>query len=97
MERGLYNISGAITTTLIEKDTNRGALKLIRIANCNASNDVTIRLFLDDDTNQTSFVENLVIPSGATLELDNISFDNSVLSLKLQTAGTSPDVNVILK
>ena len=97
MERGLYNISGAITTTLIEKDINRGALKLIRIANCNASNDVTIRLFLDDDTNQTSFVENLVIPSGATLELDNISFDNSVLSLKLQTAGTSPDVNVILK
>jgi|TARA_R100000149_G_C5834305_1_gene108715 hypothetical protein len=97
MERGLYNISSATTTTLIEKDINRGALKLIRIANCNASNEVTIRLFLDDDTNQTSFVENLVIPSGVTVELDNISFDNSVLSLKLQTAGTSPDVNVILK
>jgi hypothetical protein len=55
-------------------------------------------LFLDDDTNQTSIVENLNIPGGVSLFLDKgITFDSSVLSMKLQTQGTGIDVNVIIK
>ena len=98
MEKGLFNISSATTTTLISKNTFNGGISSISIANCSSSNTVTVTLYLDDDTNQTSYIENVVIPTGTTLVLDhNISFDNSVLALKLTTTGTSPDVNVIIK
>ena len=98
MESGLFNISSATTTTLIEKNTVSGNIKSISIANCNTSHAVTVKLYLDDDTNQTSYIENVVIPTATTLVLDhNISFDNSVLALKLTTEGTSPDINVIIK
>ena len=96
----LFRITSATTTTLISTNEDQGAIKSITVANCHASNDLTIRLFLDDGTNQTSYVENLVIPGGCTLLLGDshdISFNNSTLALKLQTAGTSPDCNVIIK
>ena len=98
MESGLFNISSATTTTLIDEGRLAGGIKSITIANCSSTNDVTIRLFLTDGTNDTSIVENLVVPAKCTLLLDHdLAFDNSVLGLKLQTAGTSPDVNVIIK
>ena len=98
MAYGLVNIASATTTTLIAKNDAAGSIRSINIANCSASNTVTVTLFLDDDTTQTSYIENVVIPTGTTLFLDNnIAFDNSVLSLKLTTVGTSPDVNVIIK
>jgi len=97
MENGLFNISSATTTTLIDTNTTGGSISRISICNCNASNIVTVRLFLTDGTNDTSIVEALVIPSGVTLLVEDIvSFNNAVLALKLQTAGTSPDVNVII-
>jgi hypothetical protein len=98
MEAGLFNISSATTTTLIDVLEDKGSVKSINIANCNASNAVTITLFLDDGTNQTSYIENVVIPVGSSLMLnEGMSFNNNVLALKLTTAGTSPDVNVIIK
>tara|TARA_R100000995_G_C3432940_1_gene99421 strand:- start:39 stop:335 length:297 start_codon:yes stop_codon:yes gene_type:complete len=98
METGLYNITSATTTTLIDILEDRGGIKSINIANCNASNIVTVTLFLDDGTNQTSYIENVVIPVGSSLMLnEGMSFNNNVLALKLTTAGTSPDVNVIIK
>ena len=98
MAYGLVNIASATTTTLIAKNNAAGSIRSINIANCSASNTVTVTLFLDDDPTQTSYIENVVIPTGTTLFLDNnIAFDNSVLSLKLTTVGTSPDVNVIIK
>ena len=98
MERGLFNITSATTTTLIDKTTKSGNLDSINICNCNQDENVKIRLFLDNDTNQTSIVENLNIPGGVSLFLDKgIAFDSSVLSMKLQTQGTGIDVNVIIK
>ena len=97
MERGLFNIGSATTTTLVDKTTKSGNLSSISICNCNQDENVKIRLFLDDGTNQTSFVENLNIPGGTTLEIRDIVFDSSVLSLKLQTQGTGVDVNVIMR
>ena len=97
MERGLVNISSATTTTLVARYSARGSVKKIWICNCNQDENVKIRLFLDDGTNQTSFVENLSIPGGITLQLTDIIFDSSVLNLKLQTQGTGVDVNVIMR
>lgn len=97
MEYGLFNITSATTTTLLAKGLNAGAIKSITICNCNQDEAVKVRLFLDDDTNQTSFIENLNIPGGVTLALDNIGFNNNILGLKLQTQGTGVDVNVMLK
>ena len=95
----LTRIASATTTTLIDTNIDFGTIRHITIANCHASNDLTIRLFYSDGTNDTSIVENLIIPGGCTLLLGDdhdISFDNSLLSLKLQTAGASPDCNVII-
>ncbi len=100
MEYGLFNITSETTTTLIAKESGTGSVKSINICNAHASIDVTVRLFLDDDTNQTSIVENLTIPAGVSLRLDDIAFDNNVLGLKLATdavGSTTVDTNVILK
>ena len=53
MEAGLFNITSATTTTLIDENTTGGSIKSISICNCHASNDVTVRLFLSDGTNDT--------------------------------------------
>ena len=98
MEKGLFNISSATTTELIAKNSLGGSIKAIYIANCNATYAVTIKLFLTDGTNETSYVENLSIPVGCTLLLnENINFNNTNLALKITTTGPSPDVNVIIK
>ena len=96
MEKGLVNIGSATTTTLIEQ-YSRKSVRVVNVCNCNQDENVKIRLFLDDGTNQTSFVENLNIPGGTTLEIRDVVFDSSVLSLKLQTQGTGVDVNVIMR
>ena len=100
MEKGLFNITSATTTELIAQGVvaSAGSINQITIANCSSSNAVTIRLFYSDGTNDTSIVENLSKPAGCTLLLDHdLKFNSYALSLKLQTTGTSPDVNVIIK
>jgi hypothetical protein len=98
MERGLFNIGSAATTTLVSQDTGVGTVQSISICNCNQDEDVKIRLFLNDGTNETSILEDLNIPGGVTLFLnEGLSFDTSVLSMQLQTQGTGVDVNVIMK
>jgi len=98
MEYGLFNISGAITTTLVNQDSGAGKVSSISICNCNQDENVKIRLFLDDGTNETSLLEDLNIPGGVTLFLsEGLSFNTSVLSMQLQTQGTGVDVNVIIK
>ena len=96
MERGLFNIGSATTTTLIPQDSGTGSVQFVNI--CNQDEAVKVRLFLDDGTNQTSILENLNIPGGVTLFLnEGLSFDASVLSMQLQTQGTGVDVNVIIQ
>jgi hypothetical protein len=96
MEYGLYNLTAS--ATLIPKFSSRGVINSISICNASASNTATIGLYLDDDTNSTHFVKNLVMPVGTTLILtEGLSFDNDSLALKITIAGTSPDVQVIIK
>jgi hypothetical protein len=101
MERGLFNISDENVKVLIPKGSSSGSINSISICNCHASLGAKVRLFFDDDTNQTSLVENLVVPNGVTLVVDDLSFDNSSLSLKIQiedsSGGSTVDTNIILK
>jgi len=100
MEKGLTNITSATSTILIDFDSLKGNVNSIQISNNSSSNAVTISLFLHDGTtaNNAYFFKNLVLPVGVALFLnENLSFDDSVLSLILTTAGTSPDVSVIIK
>ena len=98
MKQGLYIIQTAGTTELIPRYANRGSISHVTICNGSASNAATIRLFLDDGTNEVSITENLVIPVGVTLVISEmVSFDNEALALNLHVAGTSPDINVIIK
>ena len=100
MERGLFNITSATNTILIDFDSYGCNISFIQISNNSASNAVTIGLYLNDGTaaNNAYLVKNLVIPTGTALVLnEGLTFDTSVLSLILTTAGTSPDVSVKIK
>lgn len=100
MEKGLTNITSATSTVLIGFDSLKGNVNSIQISNNSSSNAVTISLFLYDGTtaNNAYFFKNLVLPVGVALFLnENLGFDDSVLSLILTTAGTSPDVSVIIR
>ena len=101
MEIGLTNITSATTTTLIDFDSHRGNISTIQISNNNSSNPVTIDLYLHDGTvsNDAYIIKNVVIPSGVALLLNEspISFNTDVLALKITTAGTSPNVRVIIR
>tara|TARA_A100001391_G_scaffold197205_1_gene176882 strand:- start:925 stop:1224 length:300 start_codon:yes stop_codon:yes gene_type:complete len=99
MERGLININSATTTTLIDFDSDI-SVSSINISNNNSSNEVIISLFKHDGTtsNDAYIIKNLIIPVGVSLVLtDHINIDSSVLSLKITTEGTSPNVSVMIK
>ena len=98
MEYGLYIIEAEETTTLVptksqttdyEGRNGRGTVKSISVCNGSASNAATVRLFLDDGTNENSIVTLLLS--------EDLSFDNSILSMQLAVAGTSPNINVVVK
>tara|TARA_R110002020_G_scaffold370443_1_gene582108 strand:+ start:475 stop:780 length:306 start_codon:yes stop_codon:yes gene_type:complete len=96
MERGLYNITSATTTTLIDKLEARGVINSINISNNNEDLLVYISLYLDDGTNQVYFFKkNLLHPGVVKFLNEGLSFNNNTLALKLKTeATTSSTVNV---
>ena len=98
MEYGLHHITSATTTTLIDTNSNRGGIGSISICNQHASNVINIDVYLDDGTNTSYIIKNVRVYAGTTLLLDhNLSFDNTVLSLKLVTTGSGLPVSVIVK
>ena len=97
------NYSSAAAHTLITKESIRdgtgpsGIIRKILISN-NSSNSATIHAYLDDGSTQHYFCKNVVIPTGATLVLDdNLDFDKSIYNLKIHNLGTSPNITVIIK
>ena len=101
MEYGLYNISDENVHTLVAQDSGAGRLTSINICNA-AAVGAKVRLFLSDGTNDTSIVENVVVPSAVSLFLDEgLSFNTSVLALKIQiedaAGGSTVDANIIIK
>ena len=101
LQPGLFNITTATDTTLVEQRSQRGGLSFINIANINTEI-IKISLYLDDGTNQTYFFKNNFLFPGERIILDKvINFDDSVLSLKptttKPTSVTTVNVNVITK
>ena len=97
MEYGLYNIASATTTTLIDTHSDKGSINSISICNTHDSSAATISLFLDDGTNQSYIINEARLFAKTTMLIDhNLSFDNSVLALKLTNTGGTP-LSVIIK
>tara|TARA_R100001015_G_C4620076_1_gene176945 strand:- start:388 stop:684 length:297 start_codon:yes stop_codon:yes gene_type:complete len=92
------NITGVATTTVITKGgTVAGSIDKILIANVNTSNAVTITVDLNDGTNTFTLIKEVDIPVKSSLVLeDNVRFDSAVYNLRITTAGTSPNISVII-
>ena len=102
MEKGLYNITSATTTTLIDTNLDSGPINSIRLTNTHDTTDVTIDLFLEDASGNKSYLVKTDIPGKVTLFIDEgITFNNAVLALKLTTSAgglsTSTPLSVIIK
>jgi len=93
------NITGAATTTVITKGgTVTGSIDKILIANVNTSNAVTITVDLYDGTRTFTLIKEVDIPVKSSLVLeDNVRFDSAVYNLRITTAGTSPNISVIIR
>ena len=92
-------ITSATTTNLITKGKGtNGSIQKITICN-NSANAATISVGLDPVTSGLFyFIKNVIIPSGATLVLnDNLAFNSEKYHLRISNAGTSPDITVIIK
>ena len=101
MERGLFNITSATTTTLRAVLEEGGGINSISLANTNGSTSVTVDLFLEDEAGNKSYIIKTNIPSATTLFLDKgLAYNGDRLSLKLTTSGglsTSTPLSVIIK
>ena len=102
MAKGIFNITSAATTTLADIYGRNGAIKYISLSNTHNSTADTIELFLEDNSGDKYYIVKTDIPGKTTLVLsETISFDNSVLALKLTTSAgglsTSTPLSVIIK
>lgn len=101
MEKGLYNITSATTTTLIDFYKGKGSISSIRLTNAHASTDVTVDLFLEDTSGTKCYILKTDIPGKSSVFLENVSFNNAVLALKITTAGAglggSTPLSIIIK
>ena len=102
MERGLFNITSATTTTLRTVLEESGGINSISLANTHGSTSVTIDVFLEDEAGSKSYIVKTDIPGATTLFLDQgIAYNGDRLSLKLTTSAgglsTSTPLSVIIK
>ena len=101
MQRGLFNITEAGTTTLKAIRGGGGNVSSVSLANTSSA-DVVVELFLQDSAAVKAYIVKTTIPSNVTLLLDDdLPFDSSVLGLFLTTTGagldTSTPLSVIIK
>tara|TARA_R100000388_G_C7179770_1_gene128049 strand:+ start:384 stop:680 length:297 start_codon:yes stop_codon:yes gene_type:complete len=92
------NITGPGTTPVITKGGSvSGSINKILIANVNTTNAVTITVDLHDGTNTFTLIKEVDIPVKSSLVLeDNVRFDSAIYNLRITTAGTSPNISVII-
>ena len=108
MQRRLYNIATAspTTTTLIPVGGSNGSIASIRLTNSSAAAvDVDLHLYEEEpvSANDKAYIVVTNIPSKTTLLLnEGVSFDNSVLGLKIITSngsglGVTTPLSIIIK
>ena len=88
-----HNITTVLTQNLLAAGDNVSDIKRMSIANVHTSSTTKVDLFLNKGANNYYLLENVEIPSGTTLilnEEDNIVFDNTSngfsMRIKLATA-----------
>ena len=99
-----FNVVGSdnITVELIAPDEEVGSIKSILLTNIHASNDATVKLFIQDDplsgtTSTYNILTNLDIPFELSLLLDNPSMLRFPVDFGLYiTVGASDTVDVII-
>tara|TARA_Y100000114_G_C11502522_1_gene205154 strand:+ start:148 stop:444 length:297 start_codon:yes stop_codon:yes gene_type:complete len=97
MSKYYTNISSPTTVTLINKGKSEtiGNIQKITIANQATATNSTVKLFLDDGTNNY-IITKTVIPPQVTLVLeDNLSFDVNIYNLKITTDSVA-DITIII-
>ena len=93
-----YINTTSASNTLITKASERfGNIKSITIANRSA-NEADCDLYVDNDSVQYYYFENLKIPSGVTFVFDerSLRFNSSKYALKLQNNGSSPSLTIMI-
>jgi len=109
MQRRLYNIGTSVSptsTTLIPVGGSNGSIASIRLTNSSAAAvDINLHLYEERpaSANDVAYIAVTNIPSKTTLLLnEGISFDNSVLGLKIITTNggslsASTPLSIIIK
>jgi hypothetical protein len=102
MQKGLFNITEAGTTTLIDIKSSRGSLNSVKMTNTHSSTAVTVELFLEDAVARKAYIVVTDIPGKTSLVLnEGLGFDNFNLALKLKVnkggLSTSTPLSVIMK
>tara|TARA_R100001015_G_C4554511_1_gene115645 strand:- start:211 stop:507 length:297 start_codon:yes stop_codon:yes gene_type:complete len=98
MAKGIFNITTATTTTLVELGQDKGVVRSISVCNNHATLGSKVSIYLDDGTNQTYFTNQLALPGTVTLFLnEGLSFNNAVFALKITNTGSGLPLSVILK
>ena len=102
LERGLFNITSATTTTLRSVLEEGGGISSISLTNTHSNTSVTVDLFLEDEASNKSYIIKTSIPGLTTLFLDQgLAYNGDRLSLKLTTSAgglsTSTPLSVIIK
>jgi len=87
-------------TGLIDSTFNALNIRSVSLANKHATDAVTVDLYIYDATLGTFYIlNNVKIPNGATLNLDNsdVSFNNADYELKILLSASDSAVDVIIK
>ena len=89
---------------MIAVKTNKGSFKSISITNQHASAAAVVSLFLDDGRDSGAVADSHIflagpisIPSGVTLFLDNVNFDNDIYALKITNSGSGLPISIIAR
>lgn len=91
------NITSAVHTTLVTKNTNRsGSISKITIVNNHDTNTTRVRLYIDDDTTEYTLAKTNIPPMTSLVLTDHLAFNASVYDLKLQTSEAGYDITVII-
>ena len=90
----MQNITEQTTTVLTPQTLGSFSNYDLRVTN-NHSAEQKISVFLNDGTNDFYIIKELVIPVATAVIIENISFEPSEYSCKLQTHSATTNITII--
>ena len=90
--------SGSGTTVLIKKGSiSGGVVSMMNITNNSVNPATGVTVDYHDGTTAYPLIARVTIPAGASIVINDISFDQLKYSLRVSNAGTAPSITVILR